>query len=324
MALRVLDAFPGAALVVDAEGVIEAAWARSAQLLGDGLVGRPLHEALGIRDEGAAGLLQLWVASVIGHDVAIWPLYADQAPTTAESVRADGTRQALAVEASPLTSGGIIERLVIFARPVEAGASEPAIVAVSSATASAVDIETFRCESGGLFADCEAALARLDIDPAARHAVERLFRSLHTVKGTARAFGLSAVQQAAHAIEDSLEALRNDAAPVVAETIADLRARLEALRALVDASGKTATAEVGSRASYNQPLELLIAALDAVAAVGPAGEAACVARTRRKIAAQRRLRSTSSALPALRSAHRRSRRSPIVRRQPSSKESSRR
>ena len=201
LAERVLAGMPGALLVVTGEGLVEGAYAHT-EILGETVIGAPVHEVLGIPDDGAAGLVQLWIASVIGQDTGAWDIYADQAPRTA-SLRAPAGDGAVsyAIDCSPLVGDdGVVERIMLHVRPAVAG--EGATTQAVATGPTPEQLELFACEASGLVADCQSAFERLVADPAARHAVHHLFRSLHTLKGTARAFGIVAVQEAAHAAED--------------------------------------------------------------------------------------------------------------------------
>lgn len=53
-------------------------------------------------------------------------------------------------------------------------------------------------------------LLKLDSNPADKEAINEIFRSIHTIKGMAGSMQFNKMQQLAHAIEDVLDALRND------------------------------------------------------------------------------------------------------------------
>ncbi|HEX4458663.1 MAG TPA: ATP-binding protein [Polyangia bacterium] len=267
LAARVLAGMPGALLVVTAEGLVEAAFARC-ELLGAtpaSVVGKPVHEVLGIPDDGAAGLVQLWIASVVGQDTGAWDIYADQAPRRATHRSDDGAAQYYAIDCSPLVAAdGLVERIMLHVRPEVAGGEGATTQAVTTAGPTPEQLELFACEATGLVADCQSAFERLVADPAARHAVHHLFRSLHTLKGTARAFGIATVQEAAHAAEDYLSTVRASAEPVDPEKLAAIDAHLSRVRAGVTASaGKPNKQATDVR--YREEIDRLIDALDDVA-----------------------------------------------------------
>lgn len=285
LAARVIAAFPGAVLVVTGEGIVDAALGDSAAIFGRDPVGVALHEVLGIGDDGAAGMLQLWLASVVGHEAAMWAIHADQAPAQAAPA---ATRGPLALEVAPLCRDGLVERAVVFARAAAtatAAAAAAATAAPTTAGPSASDVETFRVEAAGLLSDCHAALARLEDDPAARHAVHRLFRSLHTLKGTARTFGLTTIQAAAHEAEELLDAVRRADERVDGDRRAQIHAHLAAIGAMVDALRATAAAAATAPGDERDDLELLAdvcaAASSAVEAVADAARGVLVREARR-------------------------------------------
>jgi chemotaxis protein histidine kinase CheA len=263
LAERVLAGLPGALLVVTGEGLVEAAYAHC-ELLGAAVVGAPIHEVLGIPDDGAAGLMQLWIASVIGQDTGAWDIYADQAPRRATIRAQAGDGDATyAIDCSPLLGeAGLVERIMLHVRPEVAGGDPTAQAVATGPTPE--QLELFACEATGLLADCQSAFERLVADPAARHAVHNLFRSLHTLKGTARAFGILTVQEKAHAAEDYLSSVRASAEPIDPERLAAIDAHLSQVRAGVTTAAGRSTRQT-TAVRYREEIDRLIDALDDVA-----------------------------------------------------------
>src|SRR5436309_8115018 len=70
-------------------------------------------------------------------------------------------------------------------------------------------LATFRAEVEERVASLQAGLLQLETHPSPRQVIASLFRDAHTVKGSARMLGLSAVLQVAHRCEDVLGALRD-------------------------------------------------------------------------------------------------------------------
>jgi two-component system chemotaxis sensor kinase CheA len=68
--------------------------------------------------------------------------------------------------------------------------------------------ETFRTEAGELLAELEAALLVLETDPGESGEIGRLFRCLHTIKGSGAMSGYGEIASFAHKLEDILEVLR--------------------------------------------------------------------------------------------------------------------
>src|SRR5262249_10759367 len=73
-------------------------------------------------------------------------------------------------------------------------------------------------EALALLDECDGSLRHLRGEPDARHAVHRMFRAVHTIKGSTRGTRLRAVSQLAHEIEEALDIIRrsDDAVPVIA------------------------------------------------------------------------------------------------------------
>ena len=70
-------------------------------------------------------------------------------------------------------------------------------------------LATFRAEVEERLASLSAGLLQLESNASPRQLIAGLFRDAHTVKGSARMMGLTAVLQTAHAAEDLLGALRD-------------------------------------------------------------------------------------------------------------------
>ena len=84
-------------------------------------------------------------------------------------------------------------------------------------------LKEFLAESGdlveGLYGDIAELRERRGDGPARRELVARVFRRVHTVKGTAAAAGLDTAGRIAHELESLLDAVRSGAAPLGEETL---------------------------------------------------------------------------------------------------------
>lgn len=229
----VLAAFPGAVLVSDGAGVVQNAWAGpSSPVAIEGAVGRPLHAVLGLADDApAAGQLQLWLACAIGVDSELFALSASDPP---RAIPAQLGRAALAIEYGPIFDGfGITTSVVAY---VTAASHDPQARPATAEVSSPEHVEQFLGETQPLLEDCAADLAKLSVDPEARHAVHRMFRAIHTVKGAARAAGLGPIAAIADQVEERLEVLRT---PGHAATTAEL----ELVRELLGQLGQQVLAD---------------------------------------------------------------------------------
>lgn len=231
LAETLLEHFPGDVLIVDTLGDVIAG--RSNLGSGQSPVGRPLWEALGLcESDDAVARLQVWLASIAGTDEGGWALHLDEPP--AAMPRADGS--VLALEYVPLYQAGTVERVLIL---VTAPARHADAVAHDGINALADEVDpaavsTFLVEARGYLSECDAARERLALDAEARHAINHIFRALHTLKGTARAVGLRAIEEHAHAAEDELHQLRELGRAVEPEEVGRIEELLRELRAMVE------------------------------------------------------------------------------------------
>jgi two-component system chemotaxis sensor kinase CheA len=94
-------------------------------------------------------------------------------------------------------------------------------------------LQAFVNEAGELLAEMEAGLLKLG-EPAAREdAVNAIFRSAHTIKGTAGLFGLDFIVLFTHAVESVLEEVRNDVLPLNDDLVALLLECADQIGAMV-------------------------------------------------------------------------------------------
>jgi two-component system chemotaxis sensor kinase CheA len=238
-----LAAVSGTAIVVSPEGnVIDVrAGDRAVVQLGDA-VGRPLHVVLGLDDAAPeAGQWQLWLACAVGADIDLWEMHRPDAPT---HLAARPGWPALDLDYGPLLAGDTVTYAVVLLRPAIAVAGTdsalPAIAAVRPAPMpvhDAAQVERFCSDARTLLDDCDADLERLSSDREARHAVHRMFRAVHTIKGSANSLGLAEVGALAHLTEDRLDDLRTERHAPTDGQLAMLRENLGRLRAAVAVSG---------------------------------------------------------------------------------------
>ncbi len=118
----------------------------------------------------------------------------------------------------------------------------------------------FLAESREHLNACNGSLLEWERAPAAVEPVDRLFRSIHTIKGMAATMGYTAVAQLAHSAENLLDALRHERVTATPSVFQLLFRAVDTLGGAVEgaAAGTEAEADGG-----------LIAELDAAAA-GPA------------------------------------------------------
>ena len=127
-------------------------------------------------------------------------------------------------------------------------------------------------EAADLVADSEAALLRLEATPGEPDSglVNRIFRNVHTLKGTSAMLGLDRVAGFAHSLEDVLTRMRKGAQAITPGLVDTLLASVDVLRRLLEraregngaepehlesllATLRALTADPGARASGNTP-----------------------------------------------------------------------
>ncbi|MBN2370796.1 MAG: chemotaxis protein CheA [Vicinamibacteria bacterium] len=94
-------------------------------------------------------------------------------------------------------------------------------------------IEVFLTESEERLSSMEEGLLRLESRPDDDAAIALVFRSVHTIKGNAGAFGYNAVVTLAHVAEDMLQDLRDGRIHATSDLVTLLLRSVDALRALM-------------------------------------------------------------------------------------------
>ncbi len=94
-------------------------------------------------------------------------------------------------------------------------------------------LDTFREEMAEILTDLESSLLELEDNAADSDAVDRVFRCLHTIKGSSAMVGLDAISGFVHDIESVYELVRDNALAVTRELINLTLAAKDQLRSLV-------------------------------------------------------------------------------------------
>jgi len=217
-----LDALPSTTLVVDPDGVIVQAHAGFDPALDvSDARGHRLCAVLGIDEDGPdAARWQMWLACALGHDLELFRMYAPDAPRTVASTAG---RPGLRLDVGPLVEADVVTGAVISVRRDETITVTPTATASPLAPAVVADLR-------GTIEDCDAELDTLVSDPQARHALHRMFRAMHSLKGLAGSSGLTDVATRAHRIEDLLQTLRASSDAPSPRALASLREQLGELR----------------------------------------------------------------------------------------------
>lgn len=103
--------------------------------------------------------------------------------------------------------------------------------------------ETFRQEAEELLADIEMTILDLEQNPGDMENVNRLFRSMHTIKGSGAMFGFTKIAGFTHHVETVLDRVREGAMPVTGELIDLVLASRDHIKALFEVADGRASIE---------------------------------------------------------------------------------
>ncbi len=103
--------------------------------------------------------------------------------------------------------------------------------------------ETFKSEAYELLGELENVLLALEESPRDKDVINRVFRALHTIKGSGGACGFDAISRFAHQVETGYDAIRNDRMAVTREIINLTLAARDQIAALFDEFYKKRPAE---------------------------------------------------------------------------------
>lgn len=126
--------------------------------------------------------------------------------------------------------------------------------------------EVFREEAAELLEELENALLELEKDPTDLKIVGRVFRSMHTIKGSGAMFGFDDIASFTHHVETALDKVRDGAVPVTRELIDLTLASRDHITALLDAA-------TGAGAADQARGDEIIAGLQALVTAATGGAA---------------------------------------------------
>src|SRR6516165_1689915 len=118
-------------------------------------------------------------------------------------------------------------------------------------------IREFLIETHENLAQLDLDLVTLEKDPGERETLARVFRTLHTIKGTAGFLGLQKLQAVAHAAENLLSRLRSGELILNPEITTALLAVVDAVRKMLGAVEATETDGDNDFAALVRTLERL-------------------------------------------------------------------
>jgi two-component system, chemotaxis family, sensor kinase CheA len=94
--------------------------------------------------------------------------------------------------------------------------------------------QSFREEAREIFVDLEAALLELNDNPGDAELVGRVFRALHTIKGSGAMFGFDAMAEFTHNLETAFDEVRNGRLAITPELIDLTLAALDQIKAMLE------------------------------------------------------------------------------------------
>lgn len=118
--------------------------------------------------------------------------------------------------------------------------------------------EVFREEAGELLEELETSLLELEKDPADLKIVSRVFRAMHTIKGSGAMFGFDDIAGFTHHVETALDKVRDGTVPVSTELIDLTLASRDHIRALLDAATGGGQADPAEGERIIAALQILI------------------------------------------------------------------
>ncbi|MBF0234325.1 MAG: Hpt domain-containing protein, partial [Desulfamplus sp.] len=97
-------------------------------------------------------------------------------------------------------------------------------------------VEGFRQEAAELLVEIEAALLDIEENPKEHEAVNRLFRAMHTIKGSGAMFGFDDIAKFAHHVETALDKVRGGIVPITRELIDLTLSSRDQIKIMLEAS----------------------------------------------------------------------------------------
>ncbi|MEZ0315156.1 MAG: ATP-binding protein [Myxococcota bacterium] len=258
----IFDNMEQAIFTVNAEGTVNAQYsAASRRIFGhEDIAKRPAHELLQFAApwNGADERMRLWLASIIGADDLQWTLAAEDPPSRVRYRKQDDEtpRNVIDLQYVPIYDAGAVAKVMIIATDVtrvvdlehelRAQAEENRLTVERVSEIISIDprlFTTFMNEARALTDDAQTKLDAIGGGDEA--ALRELFRAMHTLKGNARIFRLTSIQNAAHAVEDELDIMR--AGKASQEALPRLRESVATLTKLVTEFERLATRVVGTQ-----------------------------------------------------------------------------
>lgn len=109
-------------------------------------------------------------------------------------------------------------------------------------SAQMTEVQIFRDEALELLGEIEQTLLDLEQTPDSSELVNRLFRAVHTIKGSGAMFGFDRIAQFTHHVETAIDAVRSGKIPLSKELIDFILASRDQITAMIDDPGSDGSA----------------------------------------------------------------------------------
>jgi two-component system, chemotaxis family, sensor kinase CheA len=243
------------------------------RLFGDvGIAGKQVLELLQLQtsDPETYSRTAFWLGNICGADQLQWELGRPEPAASLVYARpgASAEKRVIDLEYAPIYKEGVVTKVMVIAKDVTELRGLAAEVQRKdeenrrnlARVAEIVSLEpelffTFLAECHGVMQRCDDACKALAAEPANLASIADMFRAVHTLKGNARIFKLSTIQNAAHDLEDDLQRLRDAQRAVTAGELSDFGVRLEEVRKLLlefEALGRRVLGRGGDEAAERQ------------------------------------------------------------------------
>ncbi|HIN86602.1 MAG TPA: HAMP domain-containing protein, partial [Myxococcales bacterium] len=251
----ILDNMAQAIFTINSDGAVNKEFSAFTQeLFGDvEVAGHPVLELLQLSAEKNSeqfSRMSFWLNNIVGADELQWMMSEAEGVAETSILRndADGAdeRRFLQLEYAPIYKEELIAKVMVIAKDVTAikgleqevenkeREKEESLNRVSEIAAMDPELfETFIGEAYTILLSCDEVSDALKSNLEDSSAIDSLFRHVHTLKGNARIFQVTSVQNAAHDVEEYLDAIQDDREKLTQETVERVQEKFLQMRTLL-------------------------------------------------------------------------------------------
>jgi HPt (histidine-containing phosphotransfer) domain-containing protein/PAS domain-containing protein len=246
----ILDNMRQGIFTVGPDGRIGSQFSAFTRQLFDGvpIAGADALELLQVGGQGdrhAEARMRFWFENIFGGDQLQWLLASqDGVKELAYRPKDGGAARFLELEYAPVFKEGAVSKVMVIAKDVtelrtleqemdvKERSHQKNLARITEIAAMDADLfATFLDESRALLARCDRCMETLARNLGDRAAIDEVFRAVHTLKGNARIFHVSSVQDLSHEVEEEFQKLREDGSSCTPDALAGASSRIEALHA---------------------------------------------------------------------------------------------